>query len=252
MSGEFERRRSSRIQLLLRVRYRMAQELLDDTIENLGSGGIMLRTAWPFEIGARIAFTLSFPGLLEPIDMEGVVRWRRREPTPALGVEFVFRRDEERVHWQGIVDSITRARERPEKADRERCRVLLVEDNEFMREMFEHAIRRFHDENTETQWLHVESAVDGGDGLALAEKHHYDLAIIDHYLPGMSGSDLVRRIRAGAKNPQCPILMVSVGGDSVRREAMAAGADMFLHKPVLRKVLIETISTLTGARWQER
>lgn len=250
MSAEFERRRSSRIQLLLRVRYRMAQELLDDYIENLGAGGIMIRTEWPFEIGARVAFTLSFPGLLEPIDMEGTVRWRRSQPTPALGVEFIFQSDEQRTQWQGIVNRIIRAQERLEKSSHERFRVLLVEDNEFMREMFEYAIRRFHAESADNQWIDVETAVNGGDGLALAEKNLYDLAIIDHYLPGMTGSDLVRKIREGKQNAQCPILMVSVGGDPIRREAMSAGADMFLAKPVLRKVLIDTIATLTGIREQ--
>ena len=42
--------------------------------------------------------------------------------------------------------------------------------------------------------------------------------------------------------------MVSVGGGSVRKEALAAGADLYLDKPVLLKQLLATLRLLLSKR----
>src|SRR6185437_3519400 len=64
--------------------------------------------------------------------------------------------------------------------------------------------------------------------------------ILDVRLPGMSGIELQRRLRA--KNSEVPIIFVTAHGDaSARDRAMEAGATSFLNKPVRRQTLLDAI-----------
>ena len=71
-----------------------------------------------------------------------------------------------------------------------------------------------------------------------------DLAIVDHFLPAMTGSKLIRKLRENPQYKSLPILVLSVGDDQVKREALESGADLFLHKLVMNKHLVQTLSTL--------
>jgi FixJ family two-component response regulator len=64
--------------------------------------------------------------------------------------------------------------------------------------------------------------------------------ILDVRLPGMSGIELQRRLRA--KNSGIPIIFVTAHGDaSTRERAMEDGAVGFLNKPVRRQTLLDAI-----------
>ena len=64
--------------------------------------------------------------------------------------------------------------------------------------------------------------------------------ILDVRLPGMSGIELQRRLRA--KNSGIPIIFVTAHGDaSTRDRAMEDGAARFLNKPVRRQTLLDAI-----------
>jgi CheY-like chemotaxis protein/tetratricopeptide (TPR) repeat protein len=58
---------------------------------------------------------------------------------------------------------------------------------------------------------------------------HYDALILDNNLPGVSGLELVLRVRSMRERRQLPIIMLS--GDDVEKEAWRAGVDAFLRKP---------------------
>ena len=66
-------------------------------------------------------------------------------------------------------------------------RVLLVEDQDELRGQLVALLQR-HDYT-------VEACADGMEGLYLAQKYHYDVAVIDLGLPRVSGLDIIRRIR---------------------------------------------------------
>lgn len=64
--------------------------------------------------------------------------------------------------------------------------------------------------------------------------------ILDVRLPGMSGIELQRRLRA--KNSRIPIVFVTAHGDATTRDrAIAGGAAGFLNKPVRGQVLLNAI-----------
>lgn len=115
-------------------------------------------------------------------------------------------------------------------------RVLLVEDEEFVREPVETALSMFGHT--------VRSAADGPRALELMATEEFDVAITDIAMPGMSGWDLAARLNEAA--PDLPIVVMTGWGDS---SDAPPGVDIarFLVKPVDLYDLRDVVSTL-GAR----
>jgi two-component system response regulator CpxR len=75
----------------------------------------------------------------------------------------------------------------------------------------------------------VDRASNGGDGTDSALSGKYDLILLDVMMPGMSGFDVLRRIRARSPTP---VLMLTARGDTLDRVlGLEMGADDYLPKP---------------------
>jgi two-component system response regulator CpxR len=75
----------------------------------------------------------------------------------------------------------------------------------------------------------VESVHDGETGLQRASGGHYLLVVLDVMLPGMSGFDVLRRLRATSR---IPVLLLTARGEDVDRiVGLEIGADDYLPKP---------------------
>jgi CheY-like chemotaxis protein len=72
---------------------------------------------------------------------------------------------------------------------------------------------------------------DGLEGLAVAHSERPDLVLLDLHLPGISGVDLVRALRADNALRTTPVIAVSAASLNAEPEAMAAGCDEFVSKP---------------------
>lgn len=79
----------------------------------------------------------------------------------------------------------------------------------------------------------VLTAVDGEGGLAALEgAGAIDVIICDLCLPGISGIEVVRRVRSDRRWDAVPVLMLTgEGADETRGAALAGGADHYLTKP---------------------
>lgn len=89
----------------------------------------------------------------------------------------------------------------------------------------------------------VESANDGSAGLARALSGSHALVVLDVMLPGMSGFEVLRRIREGA---DVPVLMLTARGDDVDRiVGLEMGADDYLPKPFNPRELVARIRAVT-------
>src|SRR4249920_1834344 len=120
-----EKRKSDREPVTLFVEYEGADDLIGDYTENLSTGGTFVATKRELPIETRVQLVLGFPGLLEPIAIEGVVRWTRGEAEGAgCGIEF-----EDGPGRTQLAAVVQRIRERDPKTMSRQFSVLVVEDN---------------------------------------------------------------------------------------------------------------------------
>jgi two-component system, OmpR family, response regulator len=120
-------------------------------------------------------------------------------------------------------------------ADTWRVRILLVDDEERMVA----ALRR----GLAAEGFVVESATDGTAGLQLAQHGDFDAIVLDVMLPGLSGYEVVRRLRA--RSNWVPVLMLSAkDGEYDQADALDDGADDYLTKPFSFVVLLARIRAL--------
>lgn len=102
------------------------------------------------------------------------------------------------------------------------CRILVVED--------EIGIAEFVVRGLTEEGYQVERAGDGRLGLAMFSSGEWDLAILDWWLPGMEGIDVLREIRR--RDRTTPVLFLTARDEVAQRvEALDAGADDYLCKP---------------------
>jgi two-component system response regulator PhoP len=113
--------------------------------------------------------------------------------------------------------------------------VLLVED--------EPSLQRQVRADLEAQAYLVEATGEGKEALYLATEYPFDAAVVDLGLPGLSGLDVIRRLRA--QGSRLPILVLTARGrwqDKV--EGLEAGADDYLTKPFQTEELLARLKAL--------
>jgi uncharacterized protein (TIGR02266 family) len=239
------------LRVLLRLDYASREDLAADYVTDLGEGGLFIRTDLDLEVGSRLAVSISFPGLLEPTVMDCVVRWKRPGgPTitsdqVGVGVEFAQPGSAQHERLTTLLAEIARPQKpRPKVKTSETFRVLLVEDNVFVSELFRHAVLKFQHELDNVKGHDLMVARTGHEALRMLENATPDVVILDHYLPGITGCSLVRKIRGMKEFEHTPILMISVGGEEIRREALESGATLYMDKPILLTQLLDTLRVL--------
>jgi DNA-binding response OmpR family regulator len=115
--------------------------------------------------------------------------------------------------------------------------ILIVDDDPDIRTVL---IHKLHQAGHDT-W----PAVDGPSGLAAATKLVPDLALLDWMLPGMSGLEICRALRADRRLKHVPVLLFSARDQESDLEwAYAAGADEFVSKPFSPRRMLERINAL--------
>ena len=112
--------------------------------------------------------------------------------------------------------------------------ILIVEDDEKSRRLMKDVL--------EHEGYSVMETDQGEIGLDLIRQCHPQLVLMDIHLPGISGMDAIREIRADAEIAKTQVLAVtaSVMGN-VRENIRAAGFDGFEPKPLNLKAFLGTI-----------
>ncbi|MFL0179479.1 MULTISPECIES: response regulator transcription factor [unclassified Mycobacterium] len=114
-------------------------------------------------------------------------------------------------------------------------RILLVEDEARLAE----TVRR----GLVAEGFVVDVEHDGADGLAAATTGDYDVVVLDIMLPGLSGYQVVRELRA--QQVWTPVLMLSAkDGEYDMADAFDIGADDYLTKPFSFVVLVARLRAL--------
>ena len=120
-------------------------------------------------------------------------------------------------------------------------KILLVEDNEMNRDMLSRRL--------EKRGYEVVIAVDGQQGVALAQSEAPTLILMDMSLPILDGWEATRQLKSTPGTRAIPIIALTAHAMSGDREkAMEAGADDFDTKPVDLGQLLEKIEALLARR----
>ena len=123
------------------------------------------------------------------------------------------------------------AQDRPE-GERPALTVLYIEDNLSNLQLVEHLLRRRPE-------ITVISAMRPQLGLDLAGEHHPDLVLLDLDLPDMPGEEVLRRLRAGSRTADVPVVVLSADArPSLISRLLEKGAWGFLTKPLDVKELL--------------
>jgi DNA-binding response OmpR family regulator len=102
-------------------------------------------------------------------------------------------------------------------------RVLLAEDDRFLRRAAEAALRR--------HGLEVLTAVDGEEALRLARAERLDLVLLDVVMPKLEGFEVLRLLKEDAATAGIPVIVLSnLGQERDVAQAKALGAVAFLVK----------------------
>jgi len=120
-------------------------------------------------------------------------------------------------------------------------KILLVEDNEMNRDMLGRRLAR--------RGYEVVAALDGDQGIAMAQTEAPALILMDMSLPGLNGWDATRQLKALPATRDIPIIALTAHAMSDdRAKALAAGCDDFDTKPIDLGRLLEKIEALLGGR----
>ncbi len=116
-------------------------------------------------------------------------------------------------------------------------RLLIADDEEFIRKLFQKVLQ---DSSVQNLGVEIHAAANGKEVLAQAEKVPFDLITLDISMPVLNGVAAAREIRADPKKYGKPKI-IAVTGVGEKHEAIRAGCDDYLAKPVTNKELLETV-----------
>ena len=117
------------------------------------------------------------------------------------------------------------------------ARILIVEDEEPLTLLLRY--------NLEAEGYQVDIAARGDEAEIRLKESPPDLVVLDWMLPGISGIELCRRLRARSDTERLPIIMLTARGEeSERVRGLATGADDYLVKPFSVPELLARVKAL--------
>jgi CheY-like chemotaxis protein len=177
-------------------------------------------------------------GIVKPERSEGGHRLYSRDDVERL--RFVAARLEEGMHaaeaHRLLAERLDQGRSVAEELEPEtpRLLILLAERDPLAAELSEFFLR--------TEGYEVECALDAGEARSMFEQLAPQVVIVELLISGGSGTDLCRRFKDDGA-----AAVIAVSTLTSREQALEAGADAFLQKPVDPLQLVSTVKDLLGA-----
>jgi len=240
-----DRRAHPRFPLILAVQYVGADSVLDYT-ENLSATGLFIRTEREFDVGELVTLVISFPQLIEPVEIKvEIVRMRRSSEGSPGGV--AVRVPDDRAEDRAKLEEVARRIGAPRGAAPS-VRVLLVEDNALVASMYAASLRRLSGAENVPE-LGIEVASDGATAFdRLLRQPTIDLVVTDVFMPVLSGITLVEKIRSEPSLVGLPIVVITSGGEKEKQKLAGLGVSVFLRKPVSYQEVAGAIKSLLESR----
>ncbi len=129
----------------------------------------------------------------------------------------------------------------PAAQDNSNTKVLLIEDDRFLRELIAQKLER--------EKFQVMQAVDGEEGLRKLGEQKPNIVLLDLILPGLNGFDVLKKIKEAPENASMPVVILSNLGqrEDVER-GLSLGASDFLIKAHFtpQEIIIKIQGILSG------
>jgi DNA-binding response OmpR family regulator len=120
-----------------------------------------------------------------------------------------------------------------------KTRVLIVEDEPNIMESLSFILERAD--------FDIDTAPDGTEALLQLRRQTYSALILDLMLPGISGLDVLRSVRADKALEALPVIVLSAKGQAADRHAAeTTGATAFITKPFSNAEVVDRVRELTG------
>ena len=118
-----------------------------------------------------------------------------------------------------------------------RTRILIVEDEEALTTLLRY--------NLEAEGFEVDAAARGDEAELIIRETVPDLLLLDWMLPGLSGIELCRRVRARRETAALPVIMLTARGEEGDRiRGLGTGADDYIVKPFSVPELLARVRAL--------
>jgi DNA-binding response OmpR family regulator len=102
----------------------------------------------------------------------------------------------------------------------------------------------FIQQTFEKKYYQVFTVPSGEEGLRVAELVRFDLIILDYDLPGLNGLEVCKMLKANPKTREIPLLFYTKEENGMVIECYEAGADLYLHRSVPPKLMLEEVESL--------
>ena len=117
------------------------------------------------------------------------------------------------------------------------ARILIIEDEEPLTLLLRY--------NLEAEGYEVDIAARGDEAEVRLKESPPDLVVLDWMLPGISGIELCRRLRARPETERLPIIMLTARGEEEDRvRGLETGADDYVTKPFSPRELVARVNAV--------
>ena len=99
----------------------------------------------------------------------------------------------------------------------------------------------------EARGFTVDSAASGMEALAALDRRRPDVIILDVMMPGMTGIDVLDRVKASPRLASIPVVMLTAKeGDETLLASYRSGADYYVTKPLVVEQLVNGLMLVLG------
>ncbi|GIV00167.1 MAG: hypothetical protein KatS3mg014_1782 [Actinomycetota bacterium] len=117
--------------------------------------------------------------------------------------------------------------------------ILIVEDHPTMREAMRLVL--------EHEGFVIREAADGSSALRMARERPPDLMFLDLNIPGTSGAEVLRELKADPATAGVRVIIVTATGEEGREHVLGLGADEYFTKPFSPTALLRTVERVLDA-----
>ena len=119
------------------------------------------------------------------------------------------------------------------------AKILIVEDHPTMRDAMRLVL--------EHEGFEISEAADGASALEIIHAEPPDLVFLDLNIPGSSGTDVLKQLKADPATADVRVIIVTATGEEGRSHVMSLGADEYFTKPFSPRALLQTVERVLAS-----